>query len=183
MEMKVTSVSKKPEEFFDAPAALYVITSEEIRRSGARVLPEALRLSPGLDVAQIDASKWAISSRGFNERLANKLLVMIDGRSVYDPAFSGLYWETQDLVLEDIDRIEVIRGPGGTLWGANAVNGVINITTKSAKDTQGLYMEAGGGNVYQGFESVRYGGKLGPNAYYRVYEKPGYSIDDSTPNR
>ncbi len=171
LEMKVTSVSKKPEGFFGAPAALSVITSEEIRRSGARILPEALRLSPGLDVAQIDASKWAISSRGFNERLANKLLVLIDGRSVYDPAFSGLYWETQDLVLEDIDRIEVIRGPGGTLWGANAVNGVINITTKSAKETQGLYLEAGGGNVYQGFDSIRYGGKLGENAYYRVYEK------------
>jgi len=171
VKMEISSVSRRPEELFNAPAAIYVITSEDIRRSGARFIAEALRMAPGLDVARIDASKWAISARGFNDRFSNKLLVLVDGRTVYTPAFSGVYWDVQDLLLEDIDRIEVVRGPGATLWGANAVNGVINIVTKSSKDTQGVYAEAGGGNVDQGFEGVRYGGKIGENAYVRVYEK------------
>src|SRR5437016_5304930 len=171
VKIEISSVSRRPEELFNAPAAIYVITSEDIRRSGARFIAEALRMAPGLDVARIDASKWAISARGFNDRFANKLLVLVDGRSVYTPAFSGVYWDVQDLLLEDIDRIEVVRGPGATLWGANAVNGVINIITKSSKDTRGLYVEGGGGNVDQGFEGVRYGGKIGQNAYVRVYEK------------
>src|SRR6185436_4185099 len=138
MKIEVTSVSKRPEKLSDAAAAIYVITSEDIRRSGATSIPEALRLAPGLEVARQDSHTWAISSRGFNDEFANQLLVLIDGRSVYTPLFAGVYWDVQDLPLEDINQIEVIRGPGAALWGANAVNGVINITTKRAKDTQGL---------------------------------------------
>src|SRR5207237_10631022 len=139
----------------------------DIRRSGLTSMPEALRLSPGLEVARQDSHTWAISSRGFNDEFANQLLVLIDGRSVYTPLFAGVYWDVQDLLLEDIDRIEVIRGPGATLWGANAVNGVINITTKSAKDTQGLLITAGGGTEERGFGGIQYGGKSGGNGYYR----------------
>src|SRR5687767_942138 len=144
MRIEVTSVSKRPEKLSDAAAAIYVITNEDIRRSGATSIPEALRLAPGLEVARQDSHTWAISSRGFNDEFANQLLVLIDGRSVYTPLFAGVYWDVQDLMLEDIDRIEVIRGPGATLWGANAVNGVINITTKAAKDTQGWLVTEGG---------------------------------------
>ena len=171
MQMKVTSVSKRPELLTDAASAVYVITQEDIRRSGATSIPEALRLSPGLEVARQDAHTWAISSRGFNDEFANQLLVLIDGRSVYTPLFAGVYWDVQDILLEDIDRIEVIRGPGATLWGANAVNGVINITTKNAKETQGLLVTGGGGTELHGFGGLRYGGKIGENAYYRVYGK------------
>jgi len=124
MNMQVTSVSKRTQKVADAAAAIFVITQEDIRRSGARSIPEALRLAPGLEVARIDSNKWAIASRGFNGRFDNKLLVLIDGRSVYTPLFSGVYWNVQDVLLEDIDRIEVIRGPGATLWARNAVNGV-----------------------------------------------------------
>lgn len=141
----VTSVSKYPEPLFDAAAAITVLTGQDIERSGAANIPDALRLVPGMDVAQVDAHTWAISSRGFNDVFANKLLVMIDGRTVYTPLFSGVFWEVQDTLLEDIDRIEVVRGPGATLWGANAVNGVINIITKNAADTQGLFISSGGG--------------------------------------
>lgn len=137
MNIEITSVSKKEESLWGAAAAAYVITAEDIRRSGVRSIPEALRMAPGVEVAQIDANKWAISIRGFNGRFANKLLVLIDGRSVYTPLFAGVFWDVQDTLLEDIDRIEVIRGPGGTLWGANAVNGVVNIITKRAAATQG----------------------------------------------
>src|SRR5881394_2688458 len=155
MNLKVTSVSKREQKLADAPAAIYAITQEDIRRSGARSIPEALRMAPGLEVARIDENKWAITSRGFNGRFANKLLVLIDGRSVYTPLFSGVYWNVQDTLLEDVDRIEVIRGPGAALWGANAVNGVINITTKSAKETQGGLITGGAGTEERGFGGVR----------------------------
>lgn len=137
MNIEITSVSKKAQKVSEAAAAIFVITNEDIQRSGVTSIPEALRMVPGLEVARIDASTWAITCRGFNGRFANKLLVLMDGRSVYTPLFSGVFWDVQDTLLEDLDRIEVIRGPGATLWGANAVNGVINIITKQAKDTQG----------------------------------------------
>ncbi|MDB6038195.1 MAG: ligand-gated TonB-dependent outer rane channel [Verrucomicrobiales bacterium] len=170
MRIEVTSVSKKKEQLSDAAAAIFVITQDDIRRSGATSIPEVLRLSPGLEVARQDSHTWAVSSRGFNDEFANQLLVLIDGRSVYTPLFAGVYWDVQDLILEDVQQIEVIRGPGATLWGANAVNGVINITTKSAKDTQGVLLTGGAGTEEQGF-GARYGGKVGENGYYRVYGK------------
>ena len=171
MNVEVTSVSRHPEKLLAAASAIQVITQEDIRRSGATSIPEALRLADNLQVAQKNSHDWAISARGFNTELANKLLVMIDGRTVYTPLFSGVFWDVQDYLLEDIDRIEVISGPGGALWGANAVNGVINIITKSAADTQGLYAEAGGGSQPQGFAGVRYGGALAPGTQFRVYGK------------
>jgi len=171
MDIEVTSVSRHPEKLLDAASAIQVITSEDIRRSGASSIPEALRLADNLDVAQQNSHDWNISARGFNTDLANKLLVLMDGRTVYTPLFSGVFWDAQDYLLEDLDRIEVISGPGGTLWGANAVNGVINITTKSAKDTQGGYVELGGGTELQDFVGVRYGGVLAPDVYFRVYAK------------
>lgn len=171
MKVEVTSVSRSPEKLSTASAAVSVITSDDIRRSGARSIAEALRFAPGLDVARLDSHQWAISSRGFNDVFANKLLVMIDGRSVYTPLFSGVYWDVQDTILQDVERIEVIRGPGATLWGANAVNGVINIITKAAKDTQGWLASGGGGTEELGFGGIRYGGKLGEDAYVRVYGK------------
>ena len=169
MNQDVTSVSREPEPLLQAPAAIQVITNDEIRRSGASSLPEALRLADNLEVAQDNAHDWNISARGFNADLSNKLLVLIDGRTVYSPLFSGVIWDVQNVMLEDLDRIEVISGPGGTLWGANAVNGVINIVSKSAEDTQGWYMEGGGGNELRDFGAIRYGGTLAPNVYYRVY--------------
>jgi len=172
MNLDVTSVSKQPEPYGRAPAAIQVITQNEIRRAGASSIPEALRLADNLNVAQVNSHDWAISARGFNTALGNKLLVMIDGRTVYSPLFSGVFWNVQDYLLEDVDRIEVISGPGGTLWGANAVNGVINISSKNAKDTQGLYLEAGGGGPeLKGFTGVRYGGTLGSDVYFRAYGK------------
>ncbi len=171
MNMQVTSVSKRTQKVADAAAAIFVITQEDIRRSGATSIPEALRLAPGLEVARIDQNKWAIGSRGFNGRFDNKLLVLIDGRSVYTPLFSGVYWNIQDVMLEDIDRIEVIRGPGATLWGANAVDGVINIITKPAASTQSAIVTAGGGTEERGSGGVRYGSKLGDNTHYRIYGK------------
>jgi iron complex outermembrane receptor protein len=171
MNLQVTSVSKRTQKVADAAAAIFVITQEDIRRSGATSIPEALRLVPGLEVARIDENKWAIASRGFNGRFDNKLLVLIDGRSVYTPLFSGVYWNVQDVMLEDVDRIEVIRGPGATLWGANAVDGVINIISKKAKDTQAAVVTAGAGNEERGSGAVRYGNKIGENTYYRAYGK------------
>jgi iron complex outermembrane receptor protein len=171
MDLDVTSVAKEPQPYGQSPAAIDVITGDEISRSGASSIPEALRLADNLDVAQKNSHDWAISARGFNTDLANKLLVLIDGRTVYTPLFAGVLWDAQDYLLEDIDRIEVISGPGGTLWGANAVNGVINITTKSAKDTQGLYVEGGGGSELRDFTGVRYGGTLASNVFFRVYGK------------
>jgi len=178
MEIEVTSVAKKGQKVSEAAAAIYVITQEDIRRSGATSIPEVLRMVPGLQVARINAHTWAISSRGFNNEFANKLLVLIDDRSVYTPLFSGVYWDVQDVLLEDVERIEVIRGPGAALWGANAVNGVINIITKSAKDTQDGLVSAGGGSEERGFGGVRYSGKLGQEAYYRIYTKY-FNRDDS----
>jgi iron complex outermembrane receptor protein len=176
--LQVTSVSKQPQNLSQAPAAISVLTQEDIRHSGVTTIADALRLVPGLQVASSDAHTWAITSRGFNDIFANKLLVLMDGRSVYTPLFSGVYWDVQDTVMEDIDRIEVIRGPGATLWGANAVNGVINIITRSARETQGLLTTAGGGTEEQAFGSVRYGGKLGEHAWYRVSAK-SFRHDDS----
>jgi iron complex outermembrane receptor protein len=171
MNVEVVSVSKKEEKLFQTAAAIYVITQEDIRRSGLTSIPELLRTVPGLSVARIDGNKWAISARGFNNRFAEKLLVLIDGRTVYSPLFALVYWDVQDLLLEDIERIEIIRGPGATMWGANAVNGVINIITKSARDTQGGLVTTGGGSEERGFGGLRYGGKIGDKAEYRFYTK------------
>jgi iron complex outermembrane receptor protein len=179
MNMRVTSVSKREQKLADAPAAISVITQEEIRRSGARNIPEALRLAPGLEVARIDENKWAIASRGFNGRFTNKLLVLIDGRTVYTPLFSGVYWNVQDVLLEDIERIEVIHGPGATLWGANAVNGVINIITKESSATQGGLTSVQSGNELIGSGAFRFGGKLGATTFYRAYSKY-FKWDSST---
>jgi iron complex outermembrane receptor protein len=169
-QIEVTTPSKEPEEVFRTPAAIYVITGEDIKRSGVTSIPEALRLAPGVEVARIDSDKWSVGIRGFGSRLSRSVLVLIDGRTVYTTLLAGTYWEVQDAMLEDIDRIEIIRGPGGTIWGPNAVNGVINIITKNAKDTQGTLASAGGGNVDQGFVSARYGGVKG-NLDYRAYGK------------
>ena len=167
----ITSVSKRKEDPFTAAAAVSVITGDEIRRSGARSIPEALRMAPGISVAQMDANKWAVTARGFNSRFADKLLVLIDGRSVYTPSFSGVSWDTQDYLFEDIDRIEVIRGPGGTIWGANAVNGVINIITKNSKDTEGGFVSGGYGTEERGFGEFRYGTRAGEKGFVRGYFK------------
>src|SRR5579872_5401121 len=167
-KIEVTTASKESRAAFTTPAAIYVLTAEDIARSGATHVPELLRLVPGVDVAQIDYDKWAIGIRGFQGNLSRSVLVLIDGRSVYTPLFAGVYWEMQDTLIEDIDRIEVIRGPGGTIWGANAVNGVINIITKNAKETRGALVSAGGGNVEQGFLNARYGGGS-DNLAWRVF--------------
>jgi iron complex outermembrane receptor protein len=169
MNQDVTSVSKTPQPYGEAPAAIQVITNDEIRRSGASSLPEALRLADNLEVEQSNASTWQISARGFDVQASDKMLVLIDGRTVYSPLLSGVNWDAQNVMLEDLDRIEVISGPGGTLWGANAVNGVINIISKSAEDTQGWYMEGAGGSELRDSGAIRYGGTLAPNVYYRVY--------------
>lgn len=168
-EIEVTTPNREPQEAFRTPSAIYVITNEEILRSGATSIPEALRLAPGVEVARIDSDKWSIGIRGFGSRLSRSVLVLIDGRTVYTTLFDGTYWEVQNVMLEDVDRIEVIRGPGGTIWGPNAVNGVINIITKKAKDTRGALVSAGGGNTDQGFGNVRYGGSDGANLNYRAY--------------
>ncbi len=167
-DIDVTSVSKRTEKASQAAAALYVITQEDIRRSGLQSVPELLRMVPGLQVAQSGSQNWAITSRGFNSQFANKLLVLIDGRTVYTPIFSGVFWDVQNLMLEDIDRIEVIRGPGATLWGANAVNGVINIITKNAKDTQGTLLTGATGTQERGYAGGRYGGTVS-DLSYRTY--------------
>ena len=171
LNVQVTSVSKQAQPLSQTTAAIFALTQEDIRRSGATSIPEALRMVPGLQVARLDSNKWAISSRGFNGRFANKLLVLIDGRSVYTPIFSGVYWDVQDTLMEDIDRIEVIRGPGATLWGANAVNGVINIITKKAKDTQGGLIVGGAGTEERGFTGIRYGTALSEHTHIRTYGK------------
>lgn len=186
MNIKVTSVDKTEHKMIDSAAAVFVITQDDIRQSGMTSIPELLRMVPGLSVAQIDGSMWAISARGFNFQFANKLLVLIDGRSVYTPLYSGVYWEVQDLLLEDIDRIEVIRGPGAALWGANAVNGVINIITKRAQDTQGGLLTSGISSAEQRFGGLRYGGKLGASGFWRAYAKyqkrDGLNFADGAPS-
>lgn len=168
-DVEVTSASKEPEQVWRTPAAIYVITREDIRRSGATSLPEVLRLAPGVEVARIDSDHWAVGIRGFASGFSKSVLVLIDGRSVYTPLYAGVYWDVQNVMLEDVERIEVIRGPGGTIWGANAVNGVINIITKNAKDTHGSLASFGGGNVDQGTGSFRFGGGNGSTFDYRVY--------------
>ncbi|MGB6946923.1 MAG: TonB-dependent receptor [Bryobacteraceae bacterium] len=171
MNLQVTSVSKKEQKLSKAGAAVFVITQEDIRRSGATNIPDLLRLAPGVDVAQVDANRWAISIRGFNDQHADKVLVLIDGRSVYSPSFSGVFWDMVDVPLEDIERIEVIRGPGGTVWGANAVNGVINIITKNAGATQGGLVSAGAGSEDHADTLAQYGGTIGQSGDYRVFGK------------
>lgn len=169
-KIEVTSVSKQSEKLLDAPASVFVITADDIRRSGVNSIPDALRLAPSVEVARINSHQWAISIRGFNSDITNKLLVLIDGRSVYSPLYAGVFWDVQDAMLADIERIEVISGPGGTLWGANAVNGVINIITRSAHDTQGGLAEIGDGNEERNFGGLRYGGQIG-DAAVRGYIK------------
>ena len=169
-DLEITSVSRRAERLSDAPASVFVITADDIRRSGATSLPEALRLAPNLEVARVDSRQYAISARGFNNTIANKLLVLIDGRTVYTPLFSGVFWDAQDTLLEDVDRIEVMSGPGATLWGANAVNGVINVITRGAAETQGTLLVAGAGNLERG-AAARQGAKLGTDGAFRVYGK------------
>jgi len=170
-KIKVTSVSKKPELENQAPAAIYVITQEDIKRSGATAIPELLRGVPGITVTRAGSQDWTVTARGFNDQFSNKLLVLIDGRTIYSPLFSGVVWDLQDTMLEDIDRIEVIRGPGATLWGANAVNGVINIITKNASETQGGIASFTAGNQIDGIASARYGAKIADDSYLRMYAK------------
>ncbi len=176
MDIKITSASKKSQRLSEVAAAVFVITQEDIRRSGVTSIPEALRMVPGVQVAKIDANKWAITARGSNGRFANKLLVLMDGRNVYTPIYSGVFWENIDTVLEDIDRIEVIRGPGASLWGANAVNGVINIITKQADETQGILASGSIGSEEKGSVSLRYGGKILDKTPFRLYFK-GFERD------
>ncbi len=175
-EAVLYTASRREESLFRTPAAAYVIDQDDIRRSGATSIPDLLRTVPGLQVARIDASNWAITARGFNRRFANKLLVMIDGRSIYNPLFSGVFWDAKDTLLRDIERIEIIRGPGAALWGANAVNGVINIVTKSAMQTSDNFIEAGSGDEERGFVGIRHGDRVNENLAYRIYGK--YSAKD-----
>ena len=177
MEMEVTTVTRTASTVGQSAAAVHVITQEDIRRSGVTTIPELFRRVPGMSVARIDNSKWAIGTRGFNARFQDKLLVQIDGRTVYNPLFSGVFWDAVDYPLEDIERIEVVRGPGASVWGANAVNGVINIITKSAKDTQGGLISGGGGTEERGFGEFRYGGTAADNLFYRIYGK-GFDRDE-----
>jgi len=177
-QIEVTSVSKRPEQLSSAASSIQVITGDDIRRAGATSLPEALRLASNLQVAQIDSHEWAITARGFNNPTANKLLVLIDGRIVYLPLHAGVYWDAQDMLLDDIEQIEVISGPGATLWGSNAVNGVINIITKHAKDTQGLLMAGSGGLEQRGMFGMRYGTEIGTNLQFRAHGK--YFARDSS---
>ena len=168
MNIEVTSVLKTATRLSDTPGAIYVLTNDDIHRIGATTIPEALRMVPGMHVARIDANKWAVTARGFNGQFANKLLVLVDGRSVYTPLDSGVWWDQQDVIMDDIERIEVIRGPGASLWGANAVNGVINITTKSAKNNQGGLLSAHAGDE-RGGVGLRYGAKIGDDAYLKIF--------------
>jgi iron complex outermembrane recepter protein len=168
-EATVVSASRSEESVWEAPAAVYVITASDIERAGVSTIPEALRLAPGVQVARIATSGWAVSIRGFNGALANKLLVMIDGREIYDPLFSGVYWDIQDTVIEDIERIEIVRGPGGSLWGANAVNGIINIITRDAAETHGALLSATTGSTEHAGLTARYGGVVGDATHWRVF--------------
>jgi iron complex outermembrane receptor protein len=181
MNVQVTSVAKEPQKISNAPSAVSVIGQDDIQRSGLGSIPELLRLAPGMDVAQITSDQWAISSRGQNAYIADNLLVLMDGRSLYSPAFGGVTWNSVNYPLMDLDRIEVINGPGSTLWGANAVNGVVNVITKSAKDTQGLLVDTRGG-TQQDYGDFRYGGQIDDNTYYRVYSQVQYGGNGYQPN-
>ncbi|MFK0573505.1 TonB-dependent receptor plug domain-containing protein [Endozoicomonas sp.] len=171
MTLEVTSVSRKKQRLMDSAAAIYVVTQEDIQRSGVKTIPDALRMVPGVQVEQVNSSTWSVSARGFNFVFSNKLLVMMDGRTLYTPEFGGVNWDAQDTMIEDIDRIEVIRGPGAALWGANAMNGVINIITKSAAETQGSLLTLGGGTEERLYGSYRYGGQLTGDGHYRAWFK------------
>jgi iron complex outermembrane recepter protein len=182
-QIEVTTASREPERVLDTPAAVYVITQEDIQRSGATTIPDALRLAPGVEVAQADSHTWSVGIRGFGTNLTRNVLVLIDGRTVYTTLLAGTFWEVQHVMLEDVERIEIIRGPGATIWGPNAVNGVINIITKSTKETHGALVSAGGGNLEQGFLNARYGGGNNTGFDYRIYELgfnrgPQYHPDD-----
>lgn len=180
--MEVTTASKEPEKVWKTPAAIYVLTSEDIRRSGATTIPEALRLVPGVEVARIDSDQWAVGIRGSETNFSKAVLVLIDGRSVYTPLYAGVYWDVQDLVLDDVDRIEVIRGPGGTVWGPNSADGVINIITKKAAKTQGTLVSILGGNEDHLIAQARYGGRVGDGVSYRVYGKGFLRAPEYHPN-
>src|SRR5258708_6705211 len=169
MNLQVTSVSKKEQKLSKAGAGVHVITQEDVRRSGATNIPDLLRMVPGVDVARLDANRWAVSIRGFNYIYADKVLVLIDGRTVYLDSASNVFWDQQDVPLEDIDHIEVIRGPGGTIWGTNAVNGVINIITRNSRESGGMLVVGGGGEVDQAIGGFRYGGGWSPNLTFRLY--------------
>lgn len=171
LDIRVTAVSKRPEAQDRAAAAVFVLSGEDIRRAGVRTLPEALRMIPGMQVVRIDSQNWGVTARGFSGGLADKLEVVMDGRSLYTPLFSGVFWDAQDTFIQDIDRIEVIRGPGASVWGANAVNGVVNIVTKPAAETTGLLFNAGGGSEYESFGGLRAGGRLGDRGHIRAYAK------------
>ncbi|HEV1283838.1 MAG TPA: TonB-dependent receptor plug domain-containing protein, partial [Bryobacteraceae bacterium] len=168
MNIEVTSVSKKVQRLGSTAASVFVITAEDIRRSGISILPELLRLAPGVQVSRLSSGGWAIGIRGFNDEYSNKLLVLVDGRSAYNEFYGTVFWDTLNIAIDDIERIEVIRGPGAAMWGTNAVNGVINIITKSAKATQGGLVAGGGGSAATSTGSVRYGGEASPGAFYRV---------------
>ncbi len=184
MNIEVTSVNRIPEKLFAVASAIQVVTGEDMLKYGASNIPEALSLAGNLQVAQSGSHAWGVSARGFNTELANKLLVLMDGRTVYTPLYSGVFWDRQDYLLEDVKQIEVISGPGGTLWGANAVNGVINITTKKADETQGLYVEGATGNELKALAGLRYGGKIDSDMHYRIYtrygKRDGVVFSDST---
>src|SRR5690606_201969 len=176
-QIEVLSVSRRPEPLAGAPASIYAITAEQSPRAGRTSLGEALRLAPNLQVARIDSAQYAISARGFNNAVGNKLLVLIDGRTVYTPLYSGVFWDQQDVLLADVDRIEVFSGPGATLWGANAVNGVINVITRPSSDTHGVLVSAGAGNLEQTL-AARYGGRLDAGGHFRLYAK-GTRLQDT----
>ena len=182
MEVEVTTVSRRPERHNQAASSVQVVTREDIRRSGATSIPQALRQASNLHVARIDSRQWAISARGFNNTYANKMLVMIDGRTVYTPLFAGVFWDAQDVFLPDVERIEVVSGPGATLWGANAVNGVISVVSKPVRETQGLYVEGGAGKEVESIAGARYGGAWSPDVHYRVYAKHTGRDDSALPN-
>jgi iron complex outermembrane recepter protein len=171
MNIRVTTVSKTEQKLSQTAGAVFVITPEDIARSGATNIPDLLRMVPGMDVAQINANTWAIPARGFNARFANELQVLVDGRSVYTDSFGGVFWDQLDLPLEDIQRIEVIRGPGGSVWGGNSVNGIINIITKKASETHGALVVAGGGTTEEGFGTAQYGAAAGKSTDFRIFAK------------
>lgn len=167
--VEVVSVQKRPKALKDTPAAVSVVTGDEIEASGATSVPSLLRRAPGVHVAKLDSSQWAIGIRGFTNSVARAQLALMDGRSLYTPLFAGTYWDVQNVFLEDVDRIEIVRGPGGTLWGANAVNGIVNIITKGTDETQGGLVVVGAGGQERGFGRARFGGRWGDEATYRVY--------------
>ncbi|MCB0319651.1 MAG: TonB-dependent receptor [Bdellovibrionales bacterium] len=180
LDLNVTTVTRKKQTVSSIPGSVYVLTSEEIRRSGAQHIAEALRLVPGVEVARINSNTWAVSIRGFNQRFSDQILILVDGRIVYTPLFSGTFWETIDFPLEIVDRVEVIRGPGASVWGANAVNGVINIITKSSKDSEGVHISSGGGGSTPFYESSVIGGAFSEENTFRLSQKfIKYSSNDT----